>query len=101
MSYPTYLSGWQTLAEEVDAELARARRKFPNSDLVVTAMSEEVGEAVRAVLEHYYVVRRNESREDIKEKRAHVRKEIIQAIAMLIRMETEGDHTHLLTKGEP
>lgn len=67
-------------------EVARARAKFPGNKLCVTAFTEEHGEAVRAVLEHYYA--------PSPEKLADVRKELIQTIAMAVRLLEEGDPVH-------
>lgn len=110
MSYPIMLSqGWAKLAEEVDNELARARAKFPNSKLVTTALTEEHGEAIRAVLEHYYALERMQrpsdmphlaKQERIRKYRAAVRKELVQTMAMCIRLELEGDEAHQLTPAE-
>jgi hypothetical protein len=80
---------------EVDAELVRARAKFPSTHLVTTALSEEYGEAVRAVLEHYYVSGKTEaSTEMVQAARAAVRKELVQTAAMAVRLEEEGDEVH-------
>lgn len=97
MGYPIQLSGgWAKLAEEVDDELARARKKFPDSKLVTTALTEEHGEAVRAVLEHYYL--EPSCPKEIRDKyRAAVRKELVQTMAMCIRLEMEGDEVHKLS----
>lgn len=104
MSHPVYLNGWGKLAEEVDEELHRARAKFPSSEFSTTALTEEQGEAVRAVLEHLFVVRAVADPErdrlrpppPLKTLRSQVRKELIQTIAMAIRLELEGDAVHLL-----
>lgn len=104
MSYPVYLNGWGKLAEEVDEELQRARAKFPSSEFSTTALTEEQGEAVRAVLEHLFVARalREPDRDKLrpgpplKILRGQVRRELVQTIAMAIRLEIEGDPAHLL-----
>lgn len=89
MSYPITLSqGWSTMAEEIDAEIARARKKFPRPDYLVTALTEEHGEAVRAVLEYLH--------EPTVQRLADVRKELIQTAAMCIRLAQEGDPKHQL-----
>lgn len=106
MSYPTQLSqGWSKLAEEIDAEIARARRKFPGANLLTTALTEEHGEAVRAVLEHYYAISASDGskplakdvRDSIQKHRSAVRKELIQTAAMCVRLALEGDPIHLLS----
>ena len=89
MSYPIVLSqGWGNLADAIDQEIARARRKFPRSDYLTTALTEEHGEAVRAILEHLH--------DPSDAKRGEVRKELIQTAAMCIRLLMEGDPIHLL-----
>ena len=100
MSYPITLSqGWSRLASEIDAEIKRARAKFPEPGLLTTALTEEHGEAIRAVLEHYYLMRRGGSGTpgDLKRARDEVRKELIQTAAMCVRLALEGDPVHLLT----
>ncbi len=94
MSYPIHLSqGWSYFAEMIDAEIARARKKFPDPALLTTALTEEHGEAIRAVLEHYYKAKAGrEASKDLDE----VRKELIQTAAMVVRLATEGDPVHLL-----
>lgn len=89
MSYPITLSqGWGNLADDIDREIARARRKFPRPDYLTTALTEEHGEAVRAILEHMYA--------PTKVNAAEVRKELIQTAAMCIRLIMEGDPIHKL-----
>lgn len=114
MSYPiTLAGGWSKLAEEVDDELARARRKFPRTTLLTTALSEEYGEAIRAVLELRSAIKKAERddypsderfydvaarkamhRENIAARRAELRKELVQTMAMCVRLELEGDPAH-------
>ena len=72
--------------DEVQAEMDRARDMFPHSDLLLTAFSEEAGEVVKAVLDHY----------DNKGDLVEVRKELIQAAAMIGRLLEEGDPVHHL-----
>lgn len=102
MSYPiTLAGGWSKLAEEVDDELARARRKFPRTTLLTTALSEEYGEAIRAVLELRSAIKKSEREDfpserhsDVAARRAELRKELVQTMAMCIRLELEGDPAH-------
>lgn len=98
MTYPIVLSqGWSKFADEVDAELKRARTKFPKSFLLTTALTEEHGEAIRAVLEHYYASEKGGvSEKDLAKLRAEVRKELVQTAAMCIRLALEGDPIHCL-----
>lgn len=92
--------GWEGLAADVTAELERARAKFPRANLLTTALSEEYGEAVRAVLEHLgAVMRQNDTLEgqvEVMKFRHDVRKELVQTIAMCVRLEQEGDPDHKL-----
>lgn len=85
-----------TLLNEIDAELGRARAKFPGKNVTFAALVEEVGELATATFE---------------EPRANVRKEAVQVAVMAIRMVLDGDHTFddwrasknldPLTNGEP
>lgn len=62
-------------------EVARARSKFPSSDHITLAFAEEAGEVVKAVL-------------DFKQGKGtmqNVEKEIIQTMAMCLRLYLEGD----------
>ena len=72
--------------DDVNAELVRARTKFPGTDFVVTAFSEEAGELVKAVLDHMYG----------KASYEEVYWEAIQSIAMAVRVIEEGDPIHKL-----
>lgn len=65
------------------AEVERARAKFLSPDHLTLAFAEESGEVVKAIL-------------DFKHGKAHiedVQKEMVQAMAMLIRLAEEGDPT--------
>lgn len=73
-------------AHDVLAEMQRARSKFPDPDLLLSAFSEESGEVVKAVLDHYAG----------KGPLQDVRKELIQAAAMAGRLLEEGDPIHAL-----
>ena len=75
-----------TLLAEATEEVARARQLFPNANHLTTAFAEEAGEVIKAVMDH---MQKGSPRAD-------VRKEIVQAIAMAIRLETEGDPVHRL-----
>lgn len=63
---------------DIENELKRAREKFPNSDGSMTALTEEVGELAKAMLD---------------EPLDRVRAEAIQVAVMAIRVATEGDAT--------
>lgn len=64
---------------EIAAELARARAKFPGKNVTLAALMEEVGELAKATFE---------------EPRAAVRKEAVQVAVMAIRMILDGDETY-------
>lgn len=70
--------GVDTLLEEIKAELARARAKFPGDDVTMLALMEEVGELAKATFE---------------EPRANVRSEAIQVAVMAMRVVLDGDCT--------
>ncbi|MCA0275852.1 MAG: hypothetical protein LCH86_07610 [Proteobacteria bacterium] len=65
------------LAEEILAELVRARTKFPGKNVTFAALVEEVGELATATFE---------------EGRDRVRKEAVQVAVMAMRMVLDGDH---------
>lgn len=69
---------------ELFEELRRARTKFPGNALTLTAFSEEAGEVVKAVLDR------------MQGKPVDVSAEIIQAMAMCVRLLEEGDRVHVL-----
>ncbi len=79
------MNGLEVLDLEVDArikaELAYARKKFPHNTHMLAALTEEVGELAKALLEHH---RGELPRED-------VLSEAVQVAAMAIRVATEGD----------
>ncbi|TGD78233.1 hypothetical protein [Hymenobacter wooponensis] len=62
----------------IHEELARARLKFPNPQGSMTALTEEVGELAKALLDESW---------------DRVVKEAIQVAVMAIRVATEGDPT--------
>lgn len=62
--------------DQVRAELARARSKFPGDRIMTLAMAEEFGELVKAVLD---------------EPSSDVRKEAVQTAAMAARVVLDGD----------
>ena len=63
---------------EVILEVARAKRLFPKPDGLMTALTEEVGEVARAVLD---------------ETDERIREECVQVAAMAMRLAEEGDPT--------
>lgn len=67
-----------TLLAEIILELRRARAKFPGPDCTFAALSEEVGEVAKALME---------------EPRANVRKESVQVAVMAMRIILDGDVT--------
>lgn len=72
--------------EEVKEELVRARARYPNPNLLTTAMAEESGEAIKAILDHM----------SHKGCLTQVKHELIQTIAMCVRLLEEGDPIHKL-----
>lgn len=60
----------------VYAEVRRAQIKFPGTELVMTALTEEVGELAKALLDESW---------------ENVIKEAIQVAAMAMRVAVEGD----------
>lgn len=66
------------LLAEIEAELARARARFPGDGVTMLALMEEVGELAKATFE---------------EPSARVRKEAVQVAVMAIRVVLDGDGT--------
>ena len=71
--------------ESVLTETAYARQLFPKPNHLVLAMVEESGEVVKATLDLY------SGKDGATENK--IKKEIIQLMAMCIRLLTEGDPT--------
>lgn len=71
----------QRIIDSVNAELERARSKFPSNEKMLHAFVEEAGEVTREFLELHFDKARPED----------VRKELIQVIAMAVRLIEEGD----------
>lgn len=65
------------LADDILAELVRARTKFPRKNVTFAALIEEVGELATATFE---------------ESADRVRKEAVQVAVMAMRMVLDGDH---------
>lgn len=63
---------------EIRAENLRARKKFPSSDGVVAALTEETGELAKAVMEEPW---------------ENVRMEAVQVASTAMRVALEGDFT--------
>lgn len=68
----------EELLKEIQAELERARFKFPGDNVTFAALVEEVGELATALF--------SESRE-------RVREEAVQVAVMAMRVILDGDHT--------
>lgn len=66
------------LHQAVNAELERARTKFPDSEGAMCALTEEVGELAKALLD---------------ESPSRIKAEGIQVICMVVRLLSEGDRT--------
>ena len=90
MSYPS------EIYDAVEAELDKARDKFPDPDFLTTAMAEEAGEAVRAILNHMYAAGAQPEGFKHEKEREAVRKELIQTTAMCVRLLQEGGPIHKL-----
>ena len=71
----------EAFLEDVGAEIERARIKFPNSRLVLAALTEEVGELAQAMLKVAAG----------KWKPERIWEEAVQVAAMAARCATEGD----------
>ena len=69
------------LHEEIEAELARARRKFPEQNVWITlaALTEEVGELNQAILHYNFQPERDVGVEEVV-------KEAVQVAVMAIRV---------------
>ena len=83
MSYPTMINGWCELAERVDDEYDRAKKLFPGANNNTLALCEEHGELVKAVLDF----------SQDKSNMADVKKELVQTMAMCLRLWFQGDET--------
>jgi predicted small metal-binding protein len=70
----------------VDLEVTWARKFFPSPNFLTTAMAEEAGEALKAIMDH---MQKGGSKDQI-------RKELIQTMAMCVRLLEEGDPIHNL-----
>ena len=68
--------------QDVIAEIARARAKFPGNSIMLVALMEEVGELAQAALH---------IREDKHNEWGRVHEEAVQVAVMAMRMATEGD----------
>jgi hypothetical protein len=69
----------EDVIEDLAAEVLRARAKFPRNRLLTVAALEELGELAAAQLQQL--------------PKAEIRREAIQAMAILVRIITEGDAT--------
>lgn len=71
---------WKLILKKVKEETKRARAKYPRSDFMLTALSEETGEVSQAILDYQYG---NDTID-------HIEVEIIQAMTCLARLLFEG-----------
>ena len=79
MSYPIIIPQiGHDLAQRIDDEIARARKKFPQPNALLAALTEEVGEVAEALMDKSW---------------DEVTKECVQVCAMAIRIIHEGDPT--------
>ena len=72
------------LVEAARTEAEKAMRKFPQPNYVISKVAEEAGEVVKAAI---HCAEGRETPENVK-------LEIVQAMAMLIRLYVEGDQVH-------
>lgn len=81
----------------VDDEVFRARGLFPGNKMLLHALEEECGEVTKAMLNQYHVYRQDSDRSIVIEggikdtMDLDVQTELIQTIAMCVRLLTEGD----------
>jgi hypothetical protein len=66
-------------------EVVLTRTKFPDNNLAMTALTEEVGELARALLEYYW--------NPTQEKKANIKAEAVQVGTMAMRIYSEGDRS--------
>ena len=81
---PTNADAVAQLVEAARTEAEKAMRKFPQPNYVISKVAEEAGEVVKAAIHCA----------EGREKPENVKLEIVQAIAMLIRLYVEGDQVH-------
>ena len=81
---PTAPDAVARLVDAARTEAEKAMRKFPQPNYVISKVAEEAGEVVKAAIHCA----------EGREKPENVRAEIVQAIAMLIRLYVEGDQVH-------
>lgn len=74
----------ELLISDAIAEAGNAARKYPQPNYLITKVAEEAGEVVKAAV---HCVEGRETLENL-------RGEIVQAIAMLLRLACEGDQVH-------
>jgi ribosomal protein L22 len=74
----------QQLLDDAYQEAEKAMKRFPQPNYVISKIAEEAGEVVKASIHCA------EGRETLE----NVRGEIVQTIAMLIRLYLEGDQVH-------
>jgi hypothetical protein len=75
--------GLELMADATE-EAMKAIQKFPQPNYVISKVAEEAGEVVKAAI---HCAEGRETPEN-------VRKEIVQAMAMLLRLYVEGDEVH-------
>ena len=72
------------LFDDAFDEARKAMRKFPQPNYVITKVAEEAGEVVKAAIHCA----------EGREAPSAVREEMVQAMAMIIRLYIEGDQVH-------
>ena len=80
---PVEVEGWPHLSEEIEAEIVRARAKFPDPRMLFTALVEEVGELTEALM--------GNGNDPASRAEGAVHKEAIQVAAVVCRLVLEGD----------
>jgi hypothetical protein len=75
----------------IHIELEKARAKFPSNRMLLHAFQEEAGEVTRAFLQLYEATMVEVDPVQIKTLCSDIRKELVQAAAMAVRLYEEGD----------
>jgi NTP pyrophosphatase (non-canonical NTP hydrolase) len=66
-------------------EVVLTRTKYPDNNLLMNALTEEVGELARALLEYYW--------DPTPEKKTNIKTEAVQVGTMAMRIYSEGDRS--------
>lgn len=71
---------------DIEAELARARGKFPSNRHMMNALTEEVGELAKALIQLNFEPNKKVTQRNVYD-------EAVQVAVMAIRVATEGDNS--------